>query len=346
MNTNLKSNLDKVFSKADLIKSFGIKNCIVEKMVIPCFVDMEKVPTIDNNYVFNEDVLNQVLLFLADNYNDCLFLSGESGCGKTSIILQIASRLGYAVEQITCSNKTEVQDLIGHQIIKKGTLFYEYGALTKAMLNGEILLINELDMMSAGELAGLNDLLEGKPLTIVQNNGEIIKPHPNFRVIATGNTKGNGDNSGLYLGARVLNKAFLDRFRFIECDYPSEKIEKKIIKKACPRLSEQDLNNFIKLATDIRTANKKDDDSMDHELSYPFTTRTLLRIAKIFENVESYSIYDAVKLGFSSRLPKIESNYVEKVVTNIFGHEHDKTLNDKHEVVNKVLEKEEEEKRA
>lgn len=340
----LNSNLDKVLSKADLKKSFDIKTCLVEQMVIPCFVDMDKVPTKDQNYVFDESVLNQILLFLNNSFNDCLFLAGESGCGKTSIILQIASRLGYAVEQITCSTKTEIQDLIGHTVIKKGSLSFEYGVLTKAMLNGEILLINEIDMLSAGELAGLNDVLEGKPLTIVQNNGEVVKPHPNFRVIATGNTKGNGDRTGMYLGARVLNKAFLDRFRFIECQYPSAEVEKKIVAKACPRINENDLINFAKLAQKIREVNNHD--SLERDLSYPFTTRALLRIAKIYETVESYTINEAVKIGFSSRLPQVESDWIEHLVQDIFGHNHLKDLNKSHEVVNKVLEKEEEEKRA
>ena len=158
--------LNKYLTKEDLIKSFDLKDCLIDSIELPCMVDMNKVPKIDPNYVFNSDVLNQVLLFLAEPYNDCLFLAGESGCGKTSIILQTASRLGYAVEQITCSAKTEIQDLIGHQIIKKGTLSYEYGVLTNAMKNGEILLINEIDMLNAGELSGLNDVLEGRRIRI------------------------------------------------------------------------------------------------------------------------------------------------------------------------------------
>ena len=328
--------LNKYLTKEDLIKSFDLKDCLIDSIELPCMVDMNKVPKIDPNYVFNSDVLNQVLLFLAEPYNDCLFLAGESGCGKTSIILQTASRLGYAVEQITCSAKTEIQDLIGHQIIKKGTLSYEYGVLTNAMKNGEILLINEIDMLNAGELSGLNDVLEGKPLTIIQNNGEIIYPHPNFRVIATGNTKGNGDNTGLYLGARILNKAFLDRFRFINCDYPNREAEKSILAKVCPRISDSDLNCFVQFAEEVRNNNKVGSDGSS-DLSYPFTTRSLLRVAKLYVNVESYSIQDAFNYGFSSRLNSVENDFIERLVKDVFGYEHTKVLKNVHEVVSKVL---------
>jgi len=327
--------LNKYLSKEDLMKSFGIKDCLIEGIELPCMVDLNRVPKIDPNYVFSSEVLNQVLLFLAEPCNDCLFLSGESGCGKTSIILQTASRLGYAVEQITCSAKTEIQDLIGHQIIKKGTLSYEYGVLTNAMKNGEILLINEIDMLNAGELSGLNDILEGKPLTIIQNNGEIIYPHPSFRVIVTGNTKGNGDNSGLYLGARILNKAFLDRFRFVECDYPSREIEKSILEKAFPSISDEDLTKFVQFAEEVRNINKIGEGSAD--LSYPFTTRSLLRVAKLYSSVKSYSILDAVNYGFSSRLCSIEKDFIERLVKDVFGYEHTKELKNSYEVVSRVL---------
>ena len=342
---NTTANLSKNLTKEDLIKDFDMTNCLVERMEVPCFVDMNKVPKKDPNNVFDEKVLNQVLLFLSDPCNDCLFLSGESGCGKTSIILQTASRLGYAVEQVTCSAKTEIQDLIGHQVIKKGTLSYEYGVLTNAMKDGEILLINEIDMLNAGELSGLNDLLEGKPLTIIQNNGEVIYPHPNFRVIATGNTKGNGDSTGLYLGARVLNKAFLDRFRFIDCNYPSVEAEKSILSKSCPKIKDEDLNLFVQFADKVRSLNGLSDDN-SRDLSYPFTTRTLLRVAKLYSNVESYSVNEAVTFGFSSRLPSVEKDFIDRLVCEIFGYEHKKELINAHEVVNKVLKTEKSKKRA
>jgi hypothetical protein len=37
-------------------------------------------------------------------------------------------------------------------------------------------------------------------LVIAENGGEVIRPHPRFRVFATGNSAGAGDSSGLYQG--------------------------------------------------------------------------------------------------------------------------------------------------
>lgn len=314
---DLQGNIDMtILNNAELCKTFNVNKIFLKAMALPEHADPLFVPELNSNYVFDEKILNQVLLFLADPSHDCLFLSGASGCGKTSLILQIASRLNYPVQSITVSNKTEIQDLIGHPVLKNGTLAFEYGALTNAMLKGEILLINEIDMIGAGELSALNDVLEGKPLVIVQNKGEVIKPHKNFRVIATGNTKGNDDETGFYNGTRILNKAFLDRWRFIECTYTSKDNEINIIKKANPNLTDDEVDKLCTLSYEIRRVSGGADAV---GISTPFSTRTLLRIAHLFASID-ISIYEAVEMGFSSRLVTLEHDYIDRLTKDIFGN--------------------------
>ena len=90
----------------------------------------------------------------------------------------------------------------------------------------------------AAELAGLNDIVEGAPLVIAANGGEVIRPHPKFRVIATGNSAGTGDTSGLYQGVLRQNLAFLDRFRVIQVDYPDDATEQGLLRTLVPKLPE------------------------------------------------------------------------------------------------------------
>ena len=113
--------------KLDLTKIFGSKLVVSELDLSTCTIP-ENIPVKNPSYVFITATLNPVLLFLAHPFNDCLYINGESGCGKTSLILQIAARLGWGVEQITLSNKCESTDLIGHSTLKKGELVYESGA--------------------------------------------------------------------------------------------------------------------------------------------------------------------------------------------------------------------------
>ena len=134
--------------------------------------------------------------------------------------------------------------------------------------------------------------------------------------IRAGNTKGNGDETGFYNGARILNKAFLDRWRFIECTYTSQENEISIIKKANPNLTQLEVEHLCELASQIR---KVSDGAETVGISTPFSTRTLLRIAHLFATID-ISIYDAVEMGFSSRLVKVEYDYIDRLTKDIFGN--------------------------
>jgi MoxR-like ATPase len=60
----------------------------------------------------------------------------------------------------------------------------------------------------------------------------MIKPEPGFTIVATANTKGDGDGSDRFVGANVMNEAFLERFNVvIEQDYPPPITEVKILKQ-------------------------------------------------------------------------------------------------------------------
>lgn len=285
-------------------------------------------PELIKEYSFNLEKLNETLNFLAYPNNDCLYISGNAGCGKTSLILQVASRLGWGVESVTLSNKCESLDLVGHSTLKNGQLVFEYGALTKAMLYGEILLLNEIDMMSASDLSLLNDVAERKPLTIIQNNGEVIRPHPNFRIVCTANSQGNGDETGFYTGARILNQAFLDRFRYMTMEYPTKEEEKNLVTKIFPNIDDGFATNLVKFASDLRAVMQTGIETGARQLSAPFSTRTVLKIAGIHNSTPCYTPQKLVEMCYSLRLPSEEREYVLRTVNDVFGHETDKQKED------------------
>ncbi len=301
-----------------LDKIFNSDQLCVKSLEVPDGQDQSRVPAIDQNYVFSLPFLNQVLLYLACPLHDCLYISGPSGCGKTTMALQVAARLGWGVEQITLCGKSENADLIGHAALRKGELVYEYGPLVRAMRQGEILILNEIDLMPPSDLAALNDVLEGKPLVISQNCGEIIKPAPGFRVIATANTKGQGDMMGFYSGARVLNQAFLDRFRFVEVDYPDAGTEAVIVSTACPKLDKTILAGLVRLAGELRRAGSEQNMAA---LSAPFSTRALLRIASLVQACPTLPLQRAIQMGYSVRLLDTEREYVARICADIFGND-------------------------
>jgi cobaltochelatase CobS len=306
-------------SAVSLESIFRSQRLCVSSLDVPSGQDPSHIPAVDENYVFPLGLLNQMLLYLACPLHDCLYLSGPSGCGKTTMALQVAARLGWGVEQLTLCGKSESADLIGHATLRRGELVFEYGPLVRAMRRGEILILNEIDLMPPGDLAALNDVLEGKPLTITQNLGEVIAPAPGFRVIATANTKGMGDPLGFYSGARTLNQAFLDRWRFVELDYPDERTEKVILKQNCQSLDDGLISDLVRLAGELRHTSLAS--SAQGTLSAPFSTRVLLRVASLKMVCPQLSVHKALETGFALRLPDSEREYVMRLCADIFGND-------------------------
>lgn len=283
-------------------------------------LDHSSVPKLDPTYVFDENLTNQIVAYLLQPNSDCLYIAGDAGCGKTTHVLQIASRLGWSVEQATLSTNVDVQDLIGHQTIVNGTLTWVDGALTRAMRYGKILVLNEIDTMRSGDLTLLNDVLDGKDLTIIQNNCELVKPHKNFRVVCTANSFGSGDASALYNGVRVLNQAFLDRFRFLKATYPSATVETQIVKNKYPLLDDNLISKIIELANTVRAVMAAaSNDAQMLALNAPFSTRTVCKIAGLM-SLGTMPIQEAVDVAIANRLNSDERAYIQRTTNDIFGH--------------------------
>ena len=132
---------------------------------------------IQKPYVFRKDHLRDVLAFLGAANGDGLYLTGPTGSGKTSLLEQVAARLHWGVHAVTGHGRLELNDLLGQfMLVEGGTMQWIDGPLTLAVRLGHVLLINEIDAVDPAELIGLNEIVEGKPLTIPQT-GAVIVPH-------------------------------------------------------------------------------------------------------------------------------------------------------------------------
>src|SRR5690625_5193913 len=65
------------------------------------------IPTIQKDYVFNKDVVRDIRAFLISPNDDALFITGPTGSGKTSAVLQMAARLNWPVQSITAHGQME-----------------------------------------------------------------------------------------------------------------------------------------------------------------------------------------------------------------------------------------------
>ena len=58
-------------------------------------------------YVFRNAILRDILAFLHEAGGDGMFLAGPTGSGKTSLIAQVAARLSWPVQSVTCHGRME-----------------------------------------------------------------------------------------------------------------------------------------------------------------------------------------------------------------------------------------------
>lgn len=283
------------------------------------------IPKEHPEYVFQKDQLRDILGFLLKPNNDAMFITGPTGCGKTSIVNEICARLKWPVQEITCNSRLEFQSLKGQFMLKSAapgeapTMHFAYGPLPIAMKEGHVLIMNEIDLCDPGELAGLNDILEGRPLVITENGGEVIHPHPNFRVIATANSVGAGDSTGYYAGVQPQNIAALDRYRWMKADYMPAEVECEVIKLAAKQFGrpemKQIVERMVQLAGELRTM------FVSGKLSVTMSTRTIVRWAHIAEDFRNCP--NALRYGLERallfRLEPHEAQAINEQAGIIFG---------------------------
>lgn len=278
------------------------------------------IPPVDKHYVFRREILRDILAFLENPRGDGLFFSGDFGCGKTSLPIQVAAKLNWPVLTSDGSEEFNVDDLIGRPDLQQGTGVFQYGTLTTAMKYGYVFVFNEIDTVPPGRLTAVHDVLEGRPLVIHANGGEVIKPHVNFRFIATGNSLGSGDTTGLYQGVNVLNIAFMDRFRLIKVEYPQASTELAILQKLTPEIPEKIREKMVKAANEVRRLFVGESTTGD-ALTITISTRTLCRWASLvldYRNSPKPLEY-ALRVALTNKAEPEQKIAIEELVQTVFG---------------------------
>lgn len=208
--------------------------------------------SIDADYWFDPAQLKKLLRWVyGESARRNMLLIGDAGVGKSSVIVEIAARLNIPVYQLACSGKTRFQHLVGSRELVGGETKWVDGPLTRAMREGGILLMDEVTRLDAGEQMNLAAVLDARSALTIPDTGEVVKPHPRFRVAATGNSGGFGDESGAYVGEKPSSFAFLDRFQKLRVNPMPADVETSLLTKASG-LPDEIIALMIRLAGEVR----------------------------------------------------------------------------------------------
>ena len=207
-----------------------------------------------------------------------IYVTGLSGNGKTFMIEQAAAKAGRELFRVNITVETDEDDLLGGFRLVDGETVWFDGPVVEAMRKGAILLLDEVDLAST-KIMCLQPVLEGKGVFLKKIN-EFVECADGFNVVATANTKGKGDETGNFMGAGVLNEAFLERFPItVEQEYPSNAVEKKILNKVFDKLNINDsefVDKLINWADVIRKT------YVEGAIDQLITTRRLVHISNAY----------------------------------------------------------------
>ncbi len=207
-----------------------------------------------------------------------IFVTGLSGNGKTFMVEQACAKAKRELFRVNITIETDEDDLLGGFRLVNGETVWFDGPVVEAMKKGSVLLLDEVDLAST-KIMCLQPVLEGKGVFLKKIN-EWVECAPGFNIVATANTKGKGDDTGNFIGAGVLNEAFLERFPItIEQEYPSNAVEKRILNKIFDKLTISD-NEFVEKVVNWADIIRKT--YVEVAIDELITTRRLVHISNAY----------------------------------------------------------------
>lgn len=259
------------------------------------------VPPVDLNYHFRAEQLRELLWAVWPHDGGAptpAVMVGPKGCGKTSLILQLAARCNVRVHRINLHVGTTTRHLKGRVGARDGETVFVPGVATTAMEEGDWLVLDELSGATPPVALALFPILEPDGSVVLEDAEppRYVKRHPDFRVFATDNAIGaeQEEHRFSYAGTNQMNVALLDRFgATIQAGYLDPDAEFDLLTKVVPgmaaevaeaeRVAQQtgaslvDTPNMVVLEGMIRVAK---DIRMSDAIGVAFSTRMLLDWAR------------------------------------------------------------------
>lgn len=195
----------------------------------------------------DEAILFDAVLALSLGKN--VLLKGPTGSGKTKLAETLSALFSQPMHSINCSVDLDAEAMIGYKTIteREGNHAIEFvpGPVVKAMKQGHLLYIDEINMAKPETLPLLNGVLDYRRMITNPFTGEVITAEPSFGVIAA-------INEG-YVGTVPLNEALKNRFIVIEVPYIGGETLIRVLKSESQLKDDKLIHRFAALSQDLIT---------------------------------------------------------------------------------------------
>lgn len=238
------------------------------------------------------------LLTYAHEVRKNVLLFGDTGPGKTAMVMAYCAMRGLPLVTIACNGGIDPNSFWGSYVFDEvtGQLAWQWADPALVIMHGGVLYLDEPNFMPPKTAASFHPLLDARRMvTVMERGNHRIVGHPDLFVIGSYNPD--------YEGTRPLNKAFRNRFKIkVLIDY-SEEVEAKLVY----------MPSVLEIAGKLRAARKGGD------LDTPCSTNMLVEFEEL-----------AVDLGLSfatdNFIAAFEADERDAVKAVFEMHSHDLTL--------------------
>lgn len=217
----------KVVASKTLSEVFGIRGKYA-KIAVDVWND-PAAPVLDKGYKFDAALLFSAVIAMKRGRN--VWLAGPAGTGKTEFVKNLCAGLGRAFVRVSFDSSAEKYEFIGGERVKNGSTIYQRGVVLRGFTRpGAVVLLDEVSFARPEYLSALHAALEPDAVITVPETGEVIKKAPGVVFFAADNSNGRGDFTGMYVGVREQNVAFVNRFsKTLKFTYLSPSVESQVI---------------------------------------------------------------------------------------------------------------------
>lgn len=294
-----------------------------EDFGVTVFVDYEWderiasfVPEIDESYVIDRQLSADILM--AWELNEKVLCYGPTGAGKSSLIEQLCARTGRPFVRVNCTGDMDSSMIFGQLTAKDGSTIWVDGAVTEAVKYGAVFAWDEWDVTPPEISMGLQWLLEDNGKLFLKEmpgstQDKQIIPHEHFRIVAIGNTQGQGDDTGAHAGTNVQNSATLDRFgTAVFVDYLHPLIEEKMLTNKWPEtINGKAAKELVKLANLIRQGYKA------NQFNLTISPRSLFSICRKVSS--GCTLKKAFALVYLNKLNDTQRKVADELFGKVYG---------------------------
>lgn len=251
---------------------------ISKKVLLPVNEKNKNLDFVPETFKFEDQkhLLEQVGICI--NKRLPLLLLGETGTGKTSLIRYLANKTNNSFRRVNHNGGTTVDDIVGKILINREGTYWVDGILVESMKKGYWYLADEMNAASAEINFVYHSLLDDDAYIVLsEREGEIVRPHPDFRFFAAMNPAAD------YAGVKQLNTALLSRFIVLKTDFPAPQVERKILVNRT-KIQKDTADKMIKFAAEIRANHSKG------KIAFVLSTRELLMWGTMYKVYKKYIV--------------------------------------------------------